>query len=102
MPYARLLLSIALLTAPLAAQAGFTCADVLKALRKDLAEATCFVSSDLTTNNEQTTPPDNSSPALPPLAFTPRTDRNVISPSPGKRAPITRAVPGLQIQARIA
>ena len=102
MPYARLLFSIAVLAAPLAAQAGFTCADVLKALRKDLTEATCFVSSDLTTNNELTTPPNDSNPDLPPFAFTPRTDRNVISPSPGKRAPITRAVPGLQIQARIA
>jgi len=87
---------------PLSAAAGMTCADVLKALRKDLADATCFVSADLTTNNEQTTPPDNSNTALPPFAFTPRTDRSVISPSAGKRAPITRAVPGLQIQARIA
>jgi hypothetical protein len=87
---------------PFSASAGLNCAEVLKALRKELTDATCFVSPDLTTNNEQTTPPDNSNPALPPFAFTPRTDRSVISPSAGKRAPITRAVPGLQIQARIA
>ena len=101
--FVRACCAAALLAAvPLSASAGLTCADVLKALRKDLTEATCFVSADLTTNNEQTTPPDNSNPALPPFAFTPRTDRSVISPSAGKRAPITRAVPGLQIQARIA
>ncbi len=87
---------------PLSAAAGLSCADVLKALHKELADATCFASADLTTSNEQTTPPDNSNPALPPFAFTPRTDRSVISPSAGKRAPVTRAVPGLQIQARIA
>src|SRR5262249_59178353 len=34
--------------------------------------------------------------------FTPRTDRNVIAPSAGHRTPITKAVPGLQISARIA
>src|SRR4029077_6652550 len=37
-----------------------------------------------------------------PGAFTPTTDRSVISPSAGKRTPITKAVPGLQIDARIA
>src|SRR5687768_3755168 len=91
-----------LLVIPFSASAGFSCADVLNALRGDLVDATCFVSGDLTTNNEQTTPPNNSLPELPPFAFTPRTDRDVIAPSPAKRAPITKAVPGLQIQARIA
>jgi 3HB-oligomer hydrolase 3HBOH len=90
-----------LLVVPLYAHAGFTCADVLAALSKDLADASCFVSSDLTTNNPQTTPPNNSLPGLPPFAFTPQTDRGVISPSAAKRAPITKVVPGLQIQARI-
>src|SRR5436190_5255613 len=84
------------------AHAKLTCADVLKALSKDLVDATCFVSTDLTTNNDQTTPPDNSNPALPLLAFTPRTDRGVISPNPPFRTAITKSVPGLQIQARIA
>lgn len=91
-----------LLLVPLSAHAGLECADVLKALKKELADATCFESPDLTTNNELTTPLNNSLPGLPAFAFTPRTDRDVISPSAAKRAPITRAVPGLQIQARIA
>jgi hypothetical protein len=41
-------------------------------------------------------------PGLPPFAFTPQIDRNTIAPPPGSRTPITKAVPGLQIQARIA
>jgi hypothetical protein len=84
------------------AHAKLTCADVLKALSRDLVDATCFVSTDLTTNNEQTTPLNNSIPTLPPLAFTPRTDRDVISPNAPAHTPITKAVPGLQIQARFA
>ena len=85
----------------LSAHARLTCADVLKALSRELAEATCFVSADLTTTNPQTTPPDNSL-GLPPGKFTPTTDRTVISPNPPHRTPITKVVPGLQIQARIA
>jgi len=84
------------------AHAKLTCDDVLKALSRDLVDATCFTSTDLTTNNDQTTPPDNSIPTLPAFAFTPRTDRGVISPNAPDRTPITKAVPGLQIQARIA
>jgi hypothetical protein len=91
-----------LLALPLCAQAKLTCADVVKALAKDLTDVTCFASTDLTTNNEQTTPANNSIPGLPAFAFTPRTDRDVISPNAPKRTPITKAVPGLQIQARIA
>src|SRR5207253_1207418 len=37
---------------------------------------------------------------LPPFAFTPQTDRAVISPA--TPTPVTKVVPGLQIQARIA
>jgi len=88
-----------LLVIPFSASAALTCADVLNALRRDLVDATCFVSADLTTNNEQTTPPNNPAGDF---SFTPRTDRDVIAPSAAKRAPITKAVPGLQIQARIA
>ena len=84
------------------AHAELTCGDVLKALAKELADATCFVSADLTTNNEQTTPQNNSIPGLPAFAFTPRTDRDVISPNAPDRTQIEKAVPGLQIQARIA
>jgi len=37
-----------------------TCDDVLKALGSRLADATCFQSADLTTNNPLTTPANNS------------------------------------------
>jgi hypothetical protein len=86
----------------LSARAATTCADVLKAIGNQLADVSCFASADLTTNNEQTTPLDNSIPGLPPFAFTPRTDRSVISPNPPNRTPITKAVPGIQLNARIA
>jgi hypothetical protein len=91
-----------LLLVPFSARAGVTCADVLKALGSRLADATCFQSADLTTNNPLTTPANDSLPGVPPFAFTPITDRSVIAPSAGKRTPITKAVPGLQLDARIA
>src|SRR6267154_1047715 len=91
-----------LLLVPFSARAGLTCADVLKALGDRLADPTCFASADLTTNNPLTTPANNSLPGVPALAFTPTTDRSVIAPIAGKRTPITKAVPGLQLNARIA
>jgi 3HB-oligomer hydrolase 3HBOH/tannase/feruloyl esterase len=101
--FLRLCGAVALLfVVSLSARAAVTCADVLAAIGSQLADVTCFASTDLTTNNEQTTPADNSNPALPPFAFTPRTDRNVISPNAPDRTPISGPVPGLQIQARIA
>jgi hypothetical protein len=87
---------------PFPASAAVTCADVLKVLGSSLADVNCFASDDLTTNNPLTTPANNSLPGLPPFAFTPITDRSVIAPSAGKRTPITKAVPGLQLDARIA
>ena len=67
------------------------------------ADTTCFESADLTTNNPATTPVDNSlTPPLPVFAFTPQTDRSVISPSPPNRTAITKKVPGVQLDARIA
>jgi hypothetical protein len=97
------LAATALLAGPVAAKAtGPTCAEVLARLGNKLADVTCVVSPDLTTTNPATTPADNSNPALPLGAFTPTTDRSVIAPSASKRPPITKAVPGLQIQARIA
>ena len=89
------------------AHAALTCDDVKAALASALVDVSCFESSDLTTNNPATTPADNSIPpgsttALPPFAFTPRTDRDVISPDAPNHTPITRAVRGLQLQARIA
>src|SRR5437773_1089671 len=91
-----------LLLVPFSARAGVTCADVLKVLGNQLADPTCFQSTDLTTNNTLTTPADNSLPLLPRFAFIPTTDRDVIAPSAGKRPPITKAVPGMQLNARIA
>jgi hypothetical protein len=78
------------------------CDRLVAALGDRLADATCFESADLTTNNPATTPANNSIPGLPPFAFTPQTDRNVISPDAPDRTPITKAVPGMQLQARIA
>src|SRR5438445_11881838 len=91
-----------LLLVPFSARAGMTCADVLKALGNQLADPTCFQSTDLTTNNPATTPANHSLIGLPARAFTPITDRGVIAPSAGKRTPITKTVPGLQLDARIA
>src|SRR5215471_2439056 len=87
---------------PFPAGAAVTCESVLKALGPSLADVTCFASTDLTTANPLTTPANNSQPGLPPFAFTPQTDRSVISPNPPNRTPITKAVPGIQLDARIA
>lgn len=92
----------------ISAQAGGRCRQIIEELADDVADVVCFESPDLTTNNTlpppsgPTTPADNSIEGLPAGAFTPRTDRNVISPDPPNRTPITRAVPGIQIQGRFA
>lgn len=99
---ARFWVATLLLWMSAAVHAAATCAIVLKALGGQLADAVCTDSADLTTNNPATTPANDSLPGLPPFAFTPQTDRNVIAPSAGKRPPITKAVPGLQLNARIA
>jgi len=91
-----------LLLVPFSARAGVSCEDVRKALGNQLTDVTCFQSADLTTNNPVTTPANNSLAGLPPGAFTPVTDRGVIAPSAGKRTPITKTVPGLQLNARVA
>jgi len=88
---------------PFPASAAVTCDSVLKVLGSSLADVTCFASPDLTTANPQTTPVDNANPpGLPPGAFTPTTDRAVIAPVAAKRTPITKAVPGIQLDAHIA
>ncbi len=84
------------------ASAATRCDGLLARLSTKLADATCFESTDLTTANPATTPANDSLPGLPPFAFTPRTDRDVISPPAASHTPITKAVPGLQIGARIA
>ena len=88
--------------APLAAHAGSACDRLLRQFGAQLADATCVESADLTTTNPDTTPQNNAIASLPAFAFTPQTDRATISPSAAKRAPITKAVPGLQLDARIA
>jgi hypothetical protein len=109
-------IAAALLGCPLAANALTRCEAVLQAFGSDLADATCYEKNDLTTNGDTgdvspTTPADNASlPGLPspvPLfAFTPRTDRaiwiNALTTPPSDTTPITKIVPGLQINARIA
>jgi len=84
------------------ASAAPRCDRLLALLNTRIADATCFESADLTTANPATTPANNSLAGLPAGAFTPQTDRGVISPPAGFRTPITKAVPGVQLQARIA
>ena len=99
------LAAIALLT-PLAAGA-VTCDQVIQALGSQISSPICFHSADLTTANTQTTPADNSITTfadgvtpLPAGGFTPFTDRGVISPAQAtNRTPITKTVPGVQLDA---
>jgi hypothetical protein len=84
------------------AMAASQCDRLLGLLGHQIADAVCFDSTDLTTNNPATTPANDSLPGLPPFAFTPQTDRNIISPNPPNRTPITKAVPGIQLDARIS
>jgi len=102
MTRAAIATAASLLLLPVAALAAPSCADVLAALGTRITDATCVVSVDLTTTNPATTPANNSIATLPPSAFTPVTDRGVIAPSAAKKTPITKAVPGIQINARIA
>lgn len=92
----------AMLAASTSAVAATQCDRLLARLANQVADASCAESIDLTTNNPATTPPDNSLPGLPSGAFTPTTDRAVISPSAPNRTPITKAVPGVQLDARIS
>lgn len=100
--------SLALLFLVLPAQARAGCPEILDRLGDKAVDVVCFESPDLTTNNANppptgpTTPANNSLPGLPLFAFTPQTDRNVISPDPPDRTPITKAVPGIQVQGRFA
>jgi 3HB-oligomer hydrolase 3HBOH len=92
---------VALSLAPAAARAD-RCDELLAAIGGQLAGVNCFLSTDLTTANPATTPPNNFDATLPGGAITPQTDRNVISPNPPNRTPITKAVPGLQLEGKIA
>src|SRR5262249_28783113 len=84
---------------------GQPACDALAAFLADKAVGVvCFESEGLTTNNENplrpmpTTPEDSSISGRPALAYTPRTDRTVISPDPPDHTPITREVPGIQVE----
>jgi hypothetical protein len=92
----------AMLAATTSAAAASRCDRLLGLLGHQIADASCADSTDLTTNNPATTPANNSLPGLPPFAFTPQTDRTVISPTPANHTPIAKAVPGIQLDARIS
>jgi hypothetical protein len=77
------------------------CGSVTAALAGRVQDLRCVDSPDLTTQNPDTTPLDNSRTDLPPLAFTPRTDRASVV-SDVQRTPIAHAVPGLQITGAMA
>src|SRR4029450_9193233 len=90
---------------PLAASASQDrCQDVIRRLGDRLGpgSGTCTGRPDRTTNNPETTPANNSIEGLPAGAFTPQTDRTVIAPDPPNKTPITKAVPGIQINGLIA
>jgi len=93
---------LSLFLVPCPAGAAVTCAELQQAFGASLVDVSCVASADLTTNNPATTPADNSITTLPLFAFTPQTDRAVISPSAPNRTPITKQVPGIQLDARIA
>ena len=92
----------AMLAASTSAAAASQCDRLLGLLGHQIADARCADSADLTTNNPATTPANDSLAGLPSFAFTPQTDRNVISPNPPNRTPVTKAVPGIQLNARIS
>lgn len=77
------------------------CAAITAALAGSIDDLRCIDSPDLTTQNPDTTPLDNTRSDLPPLAFTPRTDRAAIVPD-AQRTPIARAVPGVQLTGALA
>jgi hypothetical protein len=90
-----LMLNIVALTvfasSTVSSSAATRCDRLLELLKSRIADATCFESADLTIANPATTPPNNSLPGLPPFAFTPQTDRDVIAPPAGFRTPVTSA-----------
>ncbi len=96
--------ALSLLTSASATEASVanSCARVLRQLSSQLVDASCVESPDLTTRNPETTPLDNAIPGLPPKAFMPRADRDILMPDERRRTPITKSMAGLQIQARFA
>ncbi len=102
----QLLAVLGLVSAPAALASG-RCPELVAAFEGRLADVVCTESPDLTTHNPATTPPNNVVPGAPTgtwpaFAFTPQTDRGVISPDAPDRTPIAGAVPGIQLEARVA
>jgi hypothetical protein len=97
----QIVLALAALAVAAPASAS-RCSDLTQQFGALLADVVCVESADLTTANPATTPANNSLAGLPAFAFTPQTDRSVIAPDPAHRTPITAAVPGVQLNARIA
>jgi hypothetical protein len=92
----------AIIVASNSVAAASRCERLVGLLAHQITDASCTESADLTTNNSATTPLNNSLPSLPAGAFTPQTDRDVISPSKANRTPIGKTVPGVQLDGRIA
>src|SRR5437773_9200421 len=103
----QLLVTALALVAPFSATAATSCDQVLASIGANLTNVTCFASPELPTNHPATTPANNTLVAtdgvlLPAGAWTPQTDRSVISPSPPNRTPITKVVPGIQLAGYLA
>src|SRR5947208_16475499 len=84
--------------------AAADCAAITKALTGIVTDLTCLESTDLTTRNDATTPPDNSRLGLPPNALTPRPDAHAVSPhAPFRRSKDRRrTIHGLQMTGAMA
>jgi hypothetical protein len=96
--------TIVAILATLTAGAAYAdrCGNLIQRFGSSLTDVVCVESADLTTTNPATTPANNSLAGWPLFAFTPTTDRGVIAPDAASRPPIAKAVPGVQINARIA
>jgi hypothetical protein len=97
MKFLRICFTALLLLVAFVANAASRCDAVLAAFGKQLVDATCVESTDLTTVNPVTTPANDSIPGLLPGAFRPTSDRAVLVNTPFDTTPITTTVPGLQI-----
>ena len=96
-------LAVAVLPGVGAASDGGRCDALMARFASVLAEIECFESTDLTTNGANTTPAEQlHRRRFRPLRSRPVTDRGVIAPAAPDQTPLTKAVPGIQLEARIA
>jgi hypothetical protein len=100
--YAALMLTSAAAVAHPPTPAASRCDRLIAAFGNKLADVTCVESTDLTTTNPNTTPANNAIATLPAFAFTPQTDRATIAPDAANKTPVTKVVPGVQLNGRIA